>query len=173
MRLFRYLGEMLIVLSLISLPGCGDSNPNISYPILSVPIQELLDAPEQLDIDDYSFTLETYLWRDFMPTIPDYDPDGSPLGAVATVSEIDSLDIPDSFNITMMWVINGNKAWEISSPERRYYYGIQPFQIKVSASDGPKWGPRIYVTVVVQLVNGDDDKIYLLRATNQYIGRTD
>jgi len=170
MRLFRYLGEALIVVTLISLPGCGDSNPGANSPVLSVPIQELLNAPEQLGIDNYSFALETYLWRDFMPICP---PDGQPLRAVAIANEIDSLEIPDSFNIVMMWVINGDKAWEINSPEGQYYYGIQPFQINVSASGGPKWGPRIYVTVVVQLADGDDDEIYLLKATNQYIGRTE
>ncbi len=170
MRILRYLEKTLIVLLLISLPGCGDSKPSANSPVLSVPIQELLNAPEQLGIDNYSFALETYLWRDFMPICP---PDGQPLRAVAAVNEIDSLDISDSFNIVMMWVINGDKAWEINSPERQYYYGIQPFQINVSASSGPKWGPGIDVTVVVQLADGDDDEIYLLKATNQYIGRTD
>ncbi len=170
MRILRYFRETLIVLSLIFLSGCDDLNPFASGSDLSLPIQELLDAPEQIQIDNFDFMLETYLWRDFMPVSP---PDGHPLIAVATVNEIDSLEIPDSFNIEMMWIIYGKKAWEISNPERVYGYHVQPYQIEVYANGGPKWGPRIHVTVVVQLVNGDDDEIYLLKTTNQYIGRTD
>ncbi len=172
MRILKHLWGMMIVSGLICFLSCGDSNPGASDPDLTIPIVALLNAPEQLIIDNYSFTLDTRLRRDFMPTIPDYDPDGKPLIAVATVNEIDSLEIPDSFNITMMWVINGNKAWEIS-PERVYGYHVQPYQIKVYANGGPKWGPGIHVTVVVQLVNSDDDELYLLKTTDQYIGRTD
>ena len=81
MRILKHLWGMMIVSGLVCFLSCGDSNPGTSGSDLSLPIQELLDAPEQLDIDNYSFALEAGLWRDFMPVSP---PDGHPLIAVAT-----------------------------------------------------------------------------------------
>jgi len=46
---------------------------------------------------------------------------------------------------------------------------LRPFRIVKIARNGPKWGPGIYVSVIVRLKN--KTKGYLLRADEQLIGR--
>jgi len=133
----------------------------------STSIDELLSAPEKVEIDGQHYTIETYLWRDFMPVSP---PDGKPLIALIRVTEIDSQTIPETLDATKLWVINGDDLWETGfSDEQRPY--TEPFQLEKVARDGPKWGPGIYVTVVVKIEYGNST--YLIKASDQLIERTD
>jgi hypothetical protein len=135
----------------------------------SVPLDELLSAPEQIEIDGRKYVLETYLWRDFMPISP---PGGTPLIALIRITATDSLALPPSIDATLLWVIKDQQeVWEtrFSEQERPPY---PKYQLEKVARNGPKWGPGIQVDVVVKVVDGEND-IYLLRASNQWIHRTD
>jgi hypothetical protein len=148
------------------LGGCQD---RVLAP--SLPLEVLLSAPEQVTIYDYHLTLESYLWRDFMPSIPG-EPNGSSLMAQVKVMEIDSLSIPSNLKPRRMWVINGKDIWETILLDDPAFWPGSPFLRIMIARGGPKWGPHIYTTVVVSI----DDKWgrpYLLRASDQWIYRTD
>jgi hypothetical protein len=130
----------------------------------------LISSPEQIEVDGRKYILETYLWRDFMPISP---PDGKPLIALIRVTALDLMPFPATLDADRLWVINGQQVWETEfsneelpeNPNRRH-------QLEKIARSGPKWGPGLYVDVVVRIVDYKN-KEYLLRASKQYIGRTD
>ena len=158
--LFRNL-RILVICILIS--GCDIFGPKL-------PIETLLSAPEQIEIDNRKYILETFLWRDFMPIAP---PDGQPLISLIWVTAIDSLPFPSSIDATKLWVINEEEVCETKfSGEERPENPQRKHQLEKVARNGPKWGPGIYVDVVVRITYGSRN-FYLLRASNQYISRTD
>lgn len=151
---------LVVAVSFFLVLSCGKKLP-------TVPIFDLLSAPERVEINGRQFVLETYLWRDFMPISP---PDGKPLIALTWVTAIDSAPFPSSLNATRLWVVNGEQVWEAKfSDEPRP--PTPPHQLEKIARNGPKWGPGLQVEVVVKLVYNNKD--YLLRASKQPIWRTD
>ena len=147
--------------------GCPP-NP-ISVPP-DIPIGQLLTSPDTIVVMGGKLFLTTYLWRDFQPISP---PDGKPLIALAWVAPTDSRQLPHSLGMDAIWIINGQEAWrsdftnEPVSPDP-----LHPNSIGRIARNGPKWGPGISVTVVVRVTDGYGN-VYLLRASNQMIHRTD
>jgi hypothetical protein len=149
---------------MVMLAACSCKSP------LAPDLEDLTAAPEAIVISGRAYTLETYLYRDFMPISP---PDGQPLIAVIRVTAEDRKPFPSNLDADQIWVIRSKDIWEakLSSgsssgdPTRQH-------QLEKVAQDGPKWGPGIYVDVVVRVVESNG-KGYLLRASNQYIARTD
>ncbi len=161
-----YLKKLIIfaVILCILISGCKlfeSSGPSI---------QDLLAAPEQIEIDGREYILETYLWRDFMPVSP---PDGQPLIALIWVTAIDSLPFPSSIDANRLYIVNDELLWETEfSDEERPQNPNREHQLEKVARFGPKWGPQIQVEVIVRVVD-EEDSTYLLRASDQWIYRTD
>jgi hypothetical protein len=157
------LKKLSLLLACILVSGCGADKP--TKPTL--PIDILLSAPEQVEIEGRKYVLETSLWRDFMPICP---PDGEPLIALIWVTATDSLEFPSSINADRLWVIKDHEVWETKfSNEARPKEPYRKHQLEKIARDGPKWGPRIQVEVVVR-ISEKNKGTYLLRASNQRIG---
>jgi hypothetical protein len=119
-------------------------------------------------INGGEYTLETYLWRDFMPVSP---PDGKPLIAIANIKSPGRTNIQSEINATQMWVIKDKEVWETE------FTNEQPSTagnvLEKVGRGGPKWGPGISVDVVVKVIDLKSGKDYLLKASNQSIHRTD
>ncbi len=138
--------------------------------LFSPDLDDLLTAAERIVIAGRTYTLETDLYRDFMPPSP---PDGQPLTAIIRVTAEDRNPFPATLDADRVWVINGKEVWEESllavssagDPERRH-------QLEKIARGGPKWGPGIYVAVVVRVIE-NSGRDHLLRASRQFIARTD
>lgn len=162
--------NFIIIASLVFIASCTLFGDKEEYPG-DIPIQELLAAPETLYIDNQPFLLRTYMWRDFQPISP---PNGKPLIAIFWVYSADSTQIPEYLTANAAWIINEDKIWytkltgEAAPPSH-----LQPYELYEVARNGPKWGPDIEVDVVVQLQNNKDGSKHLIRASNQFIGRTD
>ena len=131
------------------------------------PMDELLSAPEKIEIDGREYILETGLYRDFFPPMP---PSG--LGGSIYIIALDSLQFPSSLDASHLWVIKDDDVWDTYLIER-VIPGDQIYKMKKRIRDeGPDWGPHIYVDVVVEIVN-DENGSYLLRADSQWIGWLD
>lgn len=144
---------------------CCDNPYSPEYPTL----EKLLSFPEQILINARLYTLETYLWRDFMPSCP---PDGRPLIALIRVSAVDQLPFSSTLDADRLWIISGQEVWETEfSDEEIPPDPNREHQLEKIARDGPKWGPDIYVDVVVRITDYKF-KTYYLRASDQYIGAT-
>jgi hypothetical protein len=157
----------IVLLSLATTLFIQCSDP-VSVPP-DIPIETLLAAPDTLNIEDQSIFLTTYLWRDFQPISP---PNGKPLIALVYIETPDSSDIPVLLDPNAIYIVYNNQVWKsFFSTEERPPDELKPYKITKIARDGPKWGPNAYVDVIVRILDGD--KVYLLRASEQYIGRTD
>lgn len=123
-------------------------------------------ASEEVHIGNETFTLETYMWRDFMPVTP---PDGKPLIVIIKIHAVGVMEFPLTINVERLWIING---LEISSTLATNEYKIYGNTFEMVFRNGPKWGPGIVIDVVVKLKSVDFNSYYLL-ALNQPIHRTD
>jgi hypothetical protein len=119
---------------------------------LSVPIKDLQKAPTEVVLDDRALTLSAYLWRDFMPsTLP--APNGSPMMAVFKVATSDKKPFPSKVRIDRAWVIFGEQVWANEFPAKVYPSDSYSWNCpespvcEVSARNGPKWGPGVFVDV--------------------------
>jgi hypothetical protein len=105
-----------------------------------------------------------------MPISP---PDGKPLIALVKITPSDTQPFPPNITATRLWIIlqDSTTFWETDFSTET----VIPDSNKLCkiARDGPKYGPDIYVNVVVKLNNYADSTISYLRATHQYIYRTD
>jgi hypothetical protein len=122
-------------------------------------IDELLDAPEQVDIEGYSFFMDAYL-RDYIPI-------ANNTFATVIISTVDSSDFPLWLDADEIWVINGEKVWHDCLIDN----DVQPVAWLItrhSDHTGPNWTSGIYVDVVVQLID-DSDNIYLIRESDVFI----
>ncbi|MEN6310127.1 MAG: hypothetical protein ABFD80_01160 [Acidobacteriota bacterium] len=130
---------------------------------------ELLAAPLEIEIDGRAYTIEPFLWRDFMPG--DHS-GGSDLMAVVFITAVDGQPFPADVDATFLWVINGDEVWatelseELRPPDQSHLY-----QLEEVARDGPKWDVGTEVEVVVR-VTKQSGSAYLLRATGEKIGAT-
>jgi hypothetical protein len=154
----------LLILVSTAFWGCKGSKPFMP----TWPVDILLSAPEESEVQGRTYVLETELWRDFMPFSP---PDGKPLIALIRVCARDSAELPAELDIARLWVIKGKDMWETRFSGQAARPNL--YTLERVARDGPKWGPNVRVDVVAGLVHEADDKIYLLRASDQLIFRTE
>lgn len=105
--------------------------------------------------------------------MPQSPPDGKPLRAAINVIPLGNVFIPDGVEADKFWILKENEVW--SGPLKSVREDL-PAQNRVKlekmAQGGPKWGPGIAVTVVVQIID-QDGKLYLLKVSDQQIHRTD
>ena len=111
-----------------------------------------------------ALTLETYLWRDFMPIAP---PGGRPLAAAFRVRSADGSPLPPGTSIVSASVFYQGQTWLTSpTPET----SNDPAMVIGRSSGGPLWGPGVTVNVSV-LVRINGQRV-TLSAKNQMIHQT-
>jgi hypothetical protein len=148
---------------------------------LPVSITDLRKAPTKVVLDGRSLSLSAYLWRDFMlSNFP--APDGSPMMAVLKVTTADKEPFPSGVRMDRAWVLFEEQVWEanefraqVKSPryDRDSWINCSNSPVcEVTARGGPKWGPDVFVDVVVRLIDREGRR-YLLQARKQYVQRTD
>lgn len=161
------MNKILTLIVGMLLLGCVDDGisvpPNIS-------IQELLATSDTISVDQKSIFLSTYLWRDFQPMSP---ADGKPLIALVFVTADDTLPFPPTISADAIWIVYKGEVWKSWFTNESTLDPLQkPNRFVKIARDGPKWGPDVQVDVIVR-VNNKKGASQLLRASNQFIGRTD
>ena len=126
-------------------------------------------ADDTLRIETRKYFLNSYLYRDFMPSVPIREK--SPLIAVIQLIDLDSTKIPTDLSISKLYVIKGNLIW-ISNPiEINKTYS--DYKIEKVSNNGPEWDTGIYVDIVVEISNIKTNNKSLLISKHQYIDRTE
>jgi len=127
--------------------------------------QELRESPERITLDNNTFVLTSFLWRDFMPIA---EKDGSKMMCINWLTDVDSVSISSSINLKKQYVIKDNEVWtaEYSETKNSNDYTIEGF-----VRNGPKWGPDIEVDVVCEFENLS--QTYKILAKSQLILRTE
>jgi hypothetical protein len=112
---------------------------------------QLEKAADTLMIHEVELVIETYLWRDFMPQSP---PDGKPLRASISVVPLNQGFLPDNIDADKLWIINNQEVWSTTLQSVRQNLPTENrVKLEKMASEGPKWGPGISVTVVIQIMD--------------------
>jgi hypothetical protein len=132
----------------------------------SLPLEDLLAAPLEIAITGRQFTLESFVYRDFMPGD---NAGGSALIAVVNLTAADLQPFPADIDGTRIWVVNGERVWETDfSDESRPRDQARLHQLQKVARDGPKWNVGTQVEVIVR-VKTRTGSSHLLRAAKQTI----
>jgi len=141
-----------------------NSNPN-SNPMWEDYVEnDIYTAQEEIHIGNITYSLSTYMWRDFMPISP---PDGKPLIAIIRVYACNVENFPLTTSIERLWIIAGTNILSTTATEEVRVDGAI---YEMVFRDGPKWGPGIKIDVVVKL--NVHSQIYYLKAVNQMIHAT-
>jgi hypothetical protein len=160
----------LILSLLIFVLSCSDVGVEVPTPPPDIPIEQLLAVPETTLVDGHVFVLSTYLWRDFQPIAP---PDGKPLIALAYIDVIDTTRFPTTISSDALWIVWSNQVWKTYFTQETPPQDPPGFnRLARIAREGPKWGPHVYVDVVVRIFDAHHNP-HFLRATQQWIGRAD
>lgn len=122
-------------------------------------------ASEEVIVDGITYSLETYMWRDFMPISP---PDGKPLIVIIRIHAEGVDDFPLSTIIKRLWLIDDS---DLTSTLPTEEYSVNGNTLEMVFRNGPKWGPGILVDVVVKLAKLDLN--FCIKAIDQTIHRTD
>lgn len=162
---------VMTFLAALGIIGCSVSEITIPTLPPDTPIDQLRAAPETIVVQGKTLSLSTYLWRDFMPISP---PDGKPLNTIIYVTATDAAELATPISADAVWVIYNNEVWKAWLTIRPNAEGgtNQKNLIVGIASNGPKWGPHVFVDVVVRVSDGKGGTM-LLRAPHQGINRTD
>jgi hypothetical protein len=139
MKYFNLLFFLLLVFA-----GCSSSEKtNLE---LSRDINELKSAPAEIFLDDKTFYLEAYIWRDFMPVVDSLDNKG--LMASLKIKTADGSEIPASLNVTKLWILNKNSVWE-TKPVRTNL--LTSDVLEIYSSGGPAWDKGTKTDAVVEI----------------------
>lgn len=126
-----------------------------------IPVEELLSAPESISFQNQSLELETTVYLNLQPIVSK-----SPMVTLINIQTTDSSAILLDIKPKSVYVVKESDVWKsfFSSDKRPE---TEPFRISEVAREGPKWGPNIYVDVVVMFEL--NNRSYLLKASNQFI----
>ena len=164
MNLLRFLSITMIFILCFQISFAGSRKPKDYTP------DQLEKAADTLMIHKVKLAIETYLWRDFMPQSP---PDGKPLRAAITVVPVNQKFLPADIDADKLWIINGQEVWSATLKSvRENMPSGNLTKLEKMAREGPKWGPGISVTVVIQIIDQKGHS-HLLKAKDQLIHRTD
>lgn len=145
--------------------GCS----NTSSPENELPVDSILNAGESVRIGDKTYSLSTYLYRDFMPVIP---PGGNGLIAVAHIETKDKSPAGLSVDPYEIYILhNGNMYNSFFTDEAKPPSSQFPYRIERIMRNGPMLETGILVDVVVRIRH--DNRDYFVKAENQRINRTD
>jgi len=157
--------QSFFLLLAVSILGCADDG--VSVPP-SIPLNQLLAAPDTIQVEGRTLYLTTSLNRDFMPVTP---PDGDPLVAAVYITATDTVMLSPSVSADAIWIVYEDQIWSAWLVEGISSHFPQQNRIMKIARNGPKWGPNVYVTVVVRVKDSSGNSFHL-RASDQWIGST-
>lgn len=141
---------------------------------LPVSVKELRNAPTEIVLDGKSLSLSAYLWRDFSPGAWG----GRPLMASLKVATSDKKAFPSGVRMERAWVLFGEQIWEVpnfrfrgrrlSDNKEMWIKCSVSSGCEITFSEGPEWGPGVFVDVVVRLID-KEGKHHLIQAKKQHI----
>ena len=128
------------------------------------------NAVDTLIIGSNSFVLEAYIWRDFQPMCPE---NGRPMISINRLISTNSVKIPDNISMIKQYVIYKNKVWEANYDNETQTTDLTGYEIERMSSDGPLWGPEIYVDVISLIHDSKTKKDYYIIQKKVYVERTE
>lgn len=127
-------------------------------------VRTLKGSPQNLLIEGKTLTLQSELWRDFMPSVGKEE---RSLRAAVSISAGNDDALPANLSFNRLMVLKGDSIWvqTIGNSERS-----DNIRLKANTRGGPEWQPETTVDVVVEIKH--NDKSYKLRQDSVQIRAT-
>jgi hypothetical protein len=125
-------------------------------------------SQDTINIDGLTITLLMDVYYAFTPgSIPVGKRADRRITAHASLLEVDSLTIGDTFEIDNLYIVKSKDIW-ISKPaiDGNQY---DDFRLNVTSMNGPEWEPGIVFDAFVELVNKNSLERHILISRNQLI----
>jgi hypothetical protein len=155
--------QYLIIFTSVLIAGCTTSgNDTDGKNKLTKDISELNAAPESVVIENNTYVIEPYVWRDLMPVINPKDKQG--LFLSIKVKSKDGTAVDEKIKASTAWITKDTEIWEtpIIATEVK-----DPSFIEFYARNGPDLKSDQKVNVIIELYA--NNKKYLLQAKDQII----
>ena len=159
----RYLAYLVFTLLIVfGWKKDEDDKGAFHNPLLA---SQLRLSSDTLSLNENTFVLNTYVYRDFMPIAEE---NGNPMISGCILSDVNS--IPFLFPVTMkkQYVINGELVWSVDFERTTE---TSDYSMEGVSWGGPKWGPHINVDLVCEFAY--QGTTYRIIARDQEIERTD
>ena len=154
--------KWMFAISLLIFVGCKDLGEEAPSLPPTIPVKDLLAVPESIVVDAETLTVSTYMWRNFMPTVPSSN---TGLIALVYIGKVDSTKMSNSITADAVWIVSGEQAWRSFLAEANQPPSNRLCRI---ARNGPEWDGPADVIVRVFGSRGDE---HMLRASRQAIGK--
>lgn len=148
--------------TLLLLVACATKKQDKETVIVEKPLQE---TATQLKLGENLLVLQTYLWRDFMPSVGTKSK--SPLLSKIKLIDRHEKPIPPNLHLKKQYLIQGDKVWEFALKSIR---AQTPYERVAVLRDGPQLKPGTEVDVVCELEY--EGKRYRIAAKSQEIRET-
>ncbi|RPI12919.1 MAG: hypothetical protein EHM58_19455 [Ignavibacteriae bacterium] len=152
---------IILILLFTLITGCN-AGKNDTLKESGRSLSELNDAPEKIIIDNKTYIIEPYVWRNLMPVTNPKDKTG--LLMSIKLKTQDGTAIDQKIKASTAWVINNTDVWETPVAETELK---EQTSIEYYARNGPEWKPEQKVNVVIEIEA--NNKKYLLQAKDQII----
>jgi hypothetical protein len=160
----------ILTLLILLIGGCSDLGEPVVAPPPDLLVDQLLAVPETTMVQGRQLYLSASMWRGFMPVSP---PHGSSLAGVVFITALDSLPIAGFLSSDAVWIVYQHQVWKSWFSSQPYPMNeLKENQFARIFNNGPKWGPNVFVDVIARVLDTQGN-LHLVRASNQWIGRTD
>ncbi|NOR88200.1 MAG: hypothetical protein GQ527_11375 [Bacteroidales bacterium] len=130
-------------------------------------IDEFDYTASEIEIDEFSFILEAYVWRDFMPGLNN----DSRMMSMNRLVDINHNDISSRFEMKKQFIILRDDIWESDYGAISTY--TPNYTIENSSREGPEWDTGERVKVVCQFIDNLTGEEYRIMLNDQVINRTE
>jgi hypothetical protein len=135
-----------------------------------VPYEDLMNAPEQVEIESKTITAEGPVWRSYMPV--EYEVTGSDLCAALSLVSSDTIHpFPSDVWAARLWVIKSScEIWGVILRHSEKWWPKYVLFYRVTG--GPRWPVGTHVSVAARIRNAEGST-WLIRAPETEVGRVE
>lgn len=130
-------------------------------------VSQIVSSPDTITIDDVEYTVESYAWRDFMPSV-------TPpvrLNSNSTLIRTDETAIQSNVEIIQQYIVRENAVW-IPDESEVSQNQSSPNQLHIVSREGPTWEIGSKVRVGLKIKDQEADEVFLISAPNVPIVKT-
>ncbi len=154
--------------------ACTDNTGSDTEPPLNGEItrnQELASqinsSPGTVTVSDVEYTMESYAWRDFMPSV---NPPVR-LNTISTLIRTDETAIQDNIEVVQHYIVKAGEIWIPQELEVRQNQS-SPNQLDIISRKGPTWEVGSKVTIGLKIRNKATSEVYMISTPDVLIAET-
>lgn len=125
----------------------------------------IINSPIRIEIEDYAFELEAYVWRDFMPGTTN-----SNMRSLNSLIDRNQNDISTRFELVKQYLINDSEIWEAEYTTE--HYDTENHIIQKISRNGPLWETGLEIDIVCEFKDLSTNKQYEIMVKDQIINST-